>query len=67
MKYTATIRVDLTAETPEARDFLLAGIVRDAGNPHRMAFLNVGDGQVQKARVERGVLSRVRQAPKRKR
>jgi hypothetical protein len=67
-RYTATIRVDLVADTPEARDFLLASMVRELGEPERIVYAGgygkpgVGVGSALSKRV---ALSRVRPTAKR--
>lgn len=76
-RYTATIRVDLVAETTEARDFLLASMVREINHPQRIvyagrqsivyAWRQTSGTRVGSASAQRVALSRVRQAAKRKR
>ena len=68
-RYTATIRVDLVAETTEARDFLLASMVREINHPQRIVYAGrqTSGTRVGSASAQRVALSRVRQAAKRKR
>jgi hypothetical protein len=53
-RYTATLRVDLTAESTEARDYLL-DIIADGITKKRPAvrFVDVGSAQVSKATLSR--------------
>jgi uncharacterized protein (UPF0261 family) len=57
MRLTATIRVEIVADTPEASDFLLKTVTRNVGSGHLMAYLKGADGSQRAARIERALTS----------
>ena len=66
MRLTATIRVEIVADTPEASDFLLKTVTRNVGSGHLMAYLKGADGSQRAARIERATITRVRPTRKTK-